>query len=284
MSTRPLIEPPPAPSPDVVEPHVGPRRGRHLGDVIATALVRIRHGDAVEISGAYQYQARNSGPVIQRFWHYEKERSIRKFSPPMPGERVLDVGCGSGVVADLLASMGAEVTGIDANAKAIEFARATFHRPNLEFRCAFAEDLPYASASIARIYCLEVIEHLYRQQVRALLASFARLLRPGGVLTMTTPNYRGLWPAIERIMDRLQLAPPMAEHQHVTKFDRRRLRQVLADADWEIVRLVTFSTFSPFISILSWRLAERCAEIEDRADLTFGNLLLVVAKRRGGDG
>jgi SAM-dependent methyltransferase len=129
-----------------------------------------------------------------------------------------------------------------------------------------------------------VIEHLYQQQVRALLASFARLLRPGGVLTMTTPNYRGLWPAIERIMDRLQLAPPMAEHQHVTKFDRRRLRRVLADADWEIVRLVTFSTFSPFISILSWRLAERCAEIEDRADLAFGNLLLVVAKRRGGDG
>jgi len=85
-------------------------------------------------------------------------------------------------------------------------------------------------------------------------------------------------------MDRLQLAPPMAEHQHVTKFDRGKLRQVLADADWEIVRLATFSTFSPFISILSWRLAERCAEIEDRADLTFGNLLLVVAKRRGGDG
>ena len=238
------------------------RSGRPLGAVIATPLVRIRHGDSVEISGAYQYQARNSGPAVQRFWHYEKERNIRKFSPPMPGERVLDVGCGSGVLADLLASMGAEVTGIDANPKAIEFARATFHRPNL-------------------VYCLEVIEHLYEQQVRALLATFARLLRPGGVLTMTTPNYRGLWPAIELVMDRLRLAPPMAEHQHVTRFDRVKLRQLLTDTDWEIVRLATFSTFAPFVSALSWRLAERCAEVEDRADLPFGNLLLVVAKRRG---
>jgi 2-polyprenyl-3-methyl-5-hydroxy-6-metoxy-1,4-benzoquinol methylase len=177
--------------------------------------------------------------------------------------------------------MGADVTGVDANAKAIEFARATFHRPNLEFRCAYAEDIPYAPSSVTRIYCLEVIEHLYEQQVRALLATFARLLRPGGFLTMTTPNYRGLWPAIEMVMDRLRLAPPLAEHQHVTRFDRIGLRSVLAQADWEIMRLVTFSTFAPFISALSWRLAEGCAAIEDRVDLPFGNLLLVIAKRRG---
>jgi len=260
------------------------RGGRSVGCVIATPLVRIRHGDTVEISGAYQHQARNSGPAVQRFWHQEKERIICKFSPPKPGQRVLDVGCGSGVVADFLASMGAEVTGVDANAKAIAFARDTFHRPNLDFRCAFVEDLAFAAASIDRVYCLEVIEHLYAQQVSALLAAFARLLRPGGVLTLTTPNYHGLWPAIEFVMDRLRLAPAMAEQQHVTRFDRARLRQVLADADWEIVRLATFSTFAPFVSFLSWRLAQRCAEIEDRADLSLGNLLLLVARRRGCDG
>ncbi len=246
--------------------------------------MRIRHGDTVEISGAYQYQARNAGPAVQRFWHHEKERMVRKFSSPQPGQRVLDVGCGSGVVADLLASMGAEVTGIDANAKAIEFARATFRRANLDFRCAYVEELAYAPASIDGIYCLEVIEHLYHQQVHALLATFARLLRPGGVLTLTTPNYRGLWPVIEMAMDRLRLAPPMANHQHVTRFDRTSLRQALAGADWEIVRLATFSTFAPFVSPVSWRLAECCAEMEDRADLPFGNLLMLIAKRRDRDG
>jgi 2-polyprenyl-3-methyl-5-hydroxy-6-metoxy-1,4-benzoquinol methylase len=153
----------------------------------------------------------------------------------------------------------------------------------LDFRCAYVEDLDYDSASIDRIYCLEVVEHIYEQQVHALLATFARLLKPGGVLTLTTPNYRGLWPAIEMVMDRLRLAAPMAEHQHVTRFDRTRLRQALAGADWEIVRLATFSTFAPFVSVVSWRLAERCAEMEDRVDLPFGNLLMLIAKRRDPD-
>ncbi len=246
--------------------------------------MRIRHGDTVEISGAYQYQARKHGPVVQRFWHQEKERMVRKFSPPAPGQRVLDVGCGSGVVSDLLASMGAEVTGVDANVQAIDFARATFHRPNLDFRCAYVEELAYDPASVDRIYCLEVIEHLYEQQVHALLATFARLLRGGGVLTLTTPNYRGFWPVIEMAMDRARLAAPMAEHQHVTRFDRTKLRQALAAADWEIVRLATFSTFAPFLSVLNWRLAERCAKMEDRMDLPFGNLLMAIAKRRSRGG
>jgi len=244
----------------------------------------IRRGDTVEISGAYQHRARTSGPVVQRFWHSEKERIIRKYCPPAPGERVLDVGCGSGVVADLLASLGAEVTGIDANPEAIAFANATFARPKLDFRCALVEDLSFQSASIDRVYCLEVIEHLYEAQVRALLAGWARLMRPGGVLMLTTPNYRGLWPLLEFTMDRLHLAPAMAEEQHVTRFNRGRLRQMLAPSDWKILRLATFSTFAPFLSVLSWRLAERCADIEDRVDLPFGNLLLLVAQRRGRNG
>jgi hypothetical protein len=50
------------------------------------------------------------------------------------------------------------------------------------------------------------------------------------------------------------------------------------------VRLATFSTFAPFVSMVSWRLAERCAEMEDRVDVPFGNLLMLIAKRRDRDG
>jgi 2-polyprenyl-6-hydroxyphenyl methylase/3-demethylubiquinone-9 3-methyltransferase len=240
-----------------------------------------RRGDTVAISGDYQYKARTQGRAVQRFWHYEKERVIRKFSAPSPDEQVLDVGCGSGVVADLLASMGADVTGVDVNAEAIAFAEANYQRPNLRFRRALVEDLPYPAGSIDRIYCMEVIEHLYEPQVRNLLATFHRLIRPGGVLTLTTPNYRGFWPAIEIAMDRLRLAPPLAEHQHVTKFHRASLRRLLLETGWQIERLSTFCTFAPFVSALSWQAAEQCAALEDKADVAFGNLLLTVARRVG---
>jgi len=256
------------------------RSGRASAPVIASSVVRIRHGDTVEISGAYQYSARYSRSRVQRFWHEEKERIIRKFCPPLPGDHVLDMGCGSGVIADRLAELGAHVTGIDSNPAAVAFARATFARPNLEFRQASAAEIDLAPGSLDRIYCLELVEHLYPEQTGALLASFARLLRPGGTLTLTTPNYRGLWPAIELLMDRLRLAPVMANEQHVTRFDRTTLKRMLDPADWRIVRLASFCTLAPFLSTVGWRLAKRCAELEDRADLKFGNLLLLVAIRQ----
>jgi len=241
-----------------------------------------REGDTIQISGNYQHRAVTEGFVVQRFWHREKERIIGAFSKPQPGERALDVGCGSGVVSDYLASLGARVTGVDVNAEAIDFAECTFRRPNLDFRRALVEDLPYEEGSIDRIYCLEVVEHLYEPQVQNLLGKFRKLMRPGGILTLTTPNYRGFWPALELAMDRLGLAPPMADHQHVTKFHRAKLRELLSPG-WNIQRLSTFCTVAPFLSALNWRLAERCAALEDKMDFPFGNLLLVVATKNGAD-
>ena len=72
--------------------------------------------------------------VVQRFWHWEKELSIDRFCPPAPGERVLDVGCGSGVVSDLLARRGAITTGVDVDARSIAFAQRTYARSNLQNR------------------------------------------------------------------------------------------------------------------------------------------------------
>ena len=243
-----------------------------------------RHGDSIFIDGGYQHKARTEGFVVQRFWHWEKERIVRKFCAPSPGDRVIDVGCGSGVVTDLLASLGARATGIDANPSAIEYAQRTFARPNLDFKCSLVEDLDFEPGSVDRIYCLEVIEHLYEHQVRSLLALLQQLLRPGGVLTLTTPNYHGLWPAVEFAMDRLRVAPQMADHQHVTRFHRGKLRELFTQTGWVIQTLMTFSTFAPFLSMVNWKFAERCAEAEDRLVLPFGNILLVIATTKESTG
>ncbi len=243
-----------------------------------------RRGDAISIDGAYQHRARTRGFVVQRSWHYQKERVIRKFCPPGPGDRVIDVGCGSGVIADLLASMGARTTGIDANPAAIAYARQAFSRPNLDFQQGLVEDLPFEPGSLDKIYCLELIEHIYAHQVRSLLQGLFRLARPGGRLFVTTPNYRSFWPLLEWTLDKLKLAAPMAEHQHVTRFSRGMLASFLQEAGWQVETVTTFSTFAPFLSAVSWTLAERCAALEDRASLPFGNILLAIARKPGASG
>ena len=175
--------------------------------------------------------------------------------------------------------MGARTTGVDGNATAIDYARKTFVRDNLDFRLGLVQDLDFAPASLDRIYCIEVIEHLYQHEGDALLSHFAHLTRPGGVLTLTTPNYRSAWPLIEYGMDRLHLAPPMAEHQHVSRFNPRSLTESLTRAGWRVQRMTTFATLAPFLSVVSWKLAERCADLEDRIESRFGNIILAVATR-----
>lgn len=238
-----------------------------------------RTGDSVAIAGDYQHRARTEGFVVQRFWHAEKERIIRRFGMPRPQDNVLDVGCGSGVIADFLASTGARVTAVDGNAAAIAYAQHTFSRENLEFRQALVDELGFASGSFDRIYCFELIEHIYEHQVTSLLDTCRRLLRPDGVLMLTTPNYAGLWPVLEFSLDRLKLAPTLQGEQHVTRFTAARLSRVLVECRLQVERLTTFSTFAPFLSVVSWTFAERVARFEDRLTLPFGNILLAVARR-----
>ena len=238
-----------------------------------------RTGDAIRIPGEYQHRARTAGPVVQRFWHAEKERIIRKFFPPRPGDVVIDVGCGSGVQSALLASLGARTTGVDGSQEAIAYARSAFSHENLEFKAALVEDLLFPAGSVDRIYCFELIEHIYEPQALALLRTFHRLAKDTAILLITTPNYAGTWPLIEFVMDRLRLAPQLDEAQHVTHYTHRRLRRVLEQAGWRVDRIGTFSTFSPFLSPISWQLATRVAELEDRLALPFGNILLAIGRK-----
>ncbi len=110
------------------------------------------------------------------------------------GLRVVDMACGEGYGADVLARAGAaEVVGVDANLEAHEHARLRYVRDNLRFVRTMVE--LYDAPCDALVF-LQTIEHV--QDPGAVLARFRELVGPGGVVYVSTPNV-------------LTLAPPGAE-------------------------------------------------------------------------
>ena len=104
------------------------------------------------------------------------------------GLRILDIGCGGGLLAEPMARLGGIVTGIDATAEAIEAARAHAATAGLDidYRCCTAEALAEEGASFDVIYASEVIEHVTNRRLFA--ASVAAMLAPGGTVVITTIN------------------------------------------------------------------------------------------------
>jgi 2-polyprenyl-3-methyl-5-hydroxy-6-metoxy-1,4-benzoquinol methylase len=223
-------------------------------------LVR-REGDAIHISGDYQARALKSDRAAQRFWHEAKFRLIERSAMPGKGDRVLDAGCGSGTISRFLANYAGNVTGIDSNPSAIDYATGAFRAPNLQFHLGQFDELK-RDKPFDKIYCIEVIEHLYEHQVADVLELFYKITTPGGQLFLTTPNYRSTWPLIEWLLDRFALVAQLDEAQHVTHFNKRKLKSICERTGWEVCHIGTFNGLAPFTAAISYRLALGMERIE----------------------
>ena len=236
-------------------------------------------GDANIIEGDYQFKALHLGNPIQRFWHYSKQLAISRFLPPSCDDFVLDIGCGSGVVSRFLSDRGAKVLGIDANPAAIEFASRTYGSSSVRFQLGYVDESIELDRQADKIYCLELIEHIYLHQARDMLNLFSGMLKPGGRVLLTTPNYLSLWPVIEWGMDKLHLAPTMEEHQHVTHYTGSRLERLCRETGFRIEILSSFCLLSPWVALANWKLAEYFFGIECSLPLKWGSVLIIVMSK-----
>jgi 2-polyprenyl-6-hydroxyphenyl methylase/3-demethylubiquinone-9 3-methyltransferase len=139
--------------------------------------------------------------IASRWWDRESEfKPLHEINPlrvtyierqaqGVEGKSILDVGCGGGILAEALAQQGARVTGIDMAEMSLKVARLHLHESALEIDYqlstveAFAED---NAAQFDIVTCLEMLEHV--PDPASVITSAARLLKPDGVLFLSTIN------------------------------------------------------------------------------------------------
>lgn len=102
------------------------------------------------------------------------------------GKSVLDCGCGTGYGSAELAQSAASVTGIDISTDAVEYARLNYGSANARYVTGSCLELAFPAESFEVLVAFEVIEHL--ADFRQFLAECARVLTPGGIFIVSTPN------------------------------------------------------------------------------------------------
>lgn len=125
---------------------------------------------------------------LREIWyeHYHRYAFARSL---VKGRQVADVACGEGYGAALLAGAADSVVGVDIDPASVAHARQRYADiANLRFECADATRLPFADASLDAIVSFETIEHLHAQT--ELIAEFARVLKPDGLLILSSPDKR----------------------------------------------------------------------------------------------
>jgi SAM-dependent methyltransferase len=162
---------------------------------------------------------------------------------PAPGERVLDVGCGTGAVARVAArrvGSGGSVAGADPNAGMLAEARARAAASGLDavdWRQAPAEALPFADAAFDVVLCQQGLQ--FMPDPAAALADMARVLKPGGRLALS------VWAAASAVsavmceaLDRCFGDGATADWRRTFALaERERLRALAADAGFRGVHI-----------------------------------------------
>jgi 2-polyprenyl-6-hydroxyphenyl methylase / 3-demethylubiquinone-9 3-methyltransferase len=153
-----------------------------------------------ELVNAHAHELNHFNALAARWWDPEgPSKPLLAINPvrldfvqsqiSLGGKRVLDVGCGGGILTESLAQAGADACGIDLSTELLEVAKLHALGSGLAINYqlvsaeAYAQEFPEQFDAIT---CMEMLEHV--PDPAAVIAACARLLKPGGVLVLSTLN------------------------------------------------------------------------------------------------
>lgn len=160
------------------------------------------------------------GIPAENYWFRRHEAAYQFALPYVAGRSVLEVGCGEGYGTALLAASADRVLGLDYDAITVAHAAATY--PQAWFVRANLAALPVPSASTDVLASLQVVEHVWNHS--EFVSECLRVVRPGGLLFMTTPNRLTFSPGLD--------APVNPFHTH--EFTAPELTDLLSACDFAI--------------------------------------------------
>ena len=170
------------------------------------------------MSDKLEFTGERFTPECEREIWYEHVHRYAFATQFCKGATVLDAACGEGYGAAMLAEGAAAVTGVDISEATVAHASARYaHVSNLAFKAADCTDLPFEPGSFDRVVSFETLEHLQAQE--DMLAEFRRVLRPDGVLILSSPDKA-------EYSDRQGAENPF----HVRELYRHELEELLSEA------------------------------------------------------
>jgi ubiquinone/menaquinone biosynthesis C-methylase UbiE len=168
-------------------------------------------------------------------------QSVKKYSF---GKKILDIGCAQGNIATLLAENGFGAVALDLNQSFLNYAKKKREFGDISYVCASALNMPFENEKFDAVIIGELVEHVAYPE--KLLKEAKRVLKPGGLMIITTPNNHiflgmlsGIKPELfEDIKDRNKLLKRQfgpAGKDHLFVFDKKSLNALLERQGFEII-------------------------------------------------
>jgi len=186
----------------------------------------VQSADLLDASGNPPVQAATD-LVEKHFFHrgygleFEMEARWVRSCLPSGRARIADVGCGIGALFDVIGA--SRVLGVDYSRDGLIHTQR--RHPVVPLFCARTESLPFSDRSLDALTLQHVVEHVH--QVEQAVREWFRVLRPGGLLVVLTPNVQFCDPTV------------FEDHSHVRLFDHQDLRNMMQQNGFDILDLRT---------------------------------------------